>query len=192
MKPVPDSMTQYTDYNIIFGKESLHCGIVARQDKRLWVHIVGTECDLIEWTEPSKEDQGVGAPAIIKAPPVPLPNTGPYWQCSVCTFMNNKLDGQVNACGVCGSPNPSAPGAPATAPKFTVDDGFTYSGKNFKRPFDPYSEDPHPHPAETWIVAILGPLLNLIFPPDSDETKMVITFPILCTCILRAITTMYI
>ena len=172
MKPVPDSMTQYTDFNIIFGKESLHCGIVARQQKRLWVHIVGTECDLIEWTEPDKADQGVGAPLIIKDT-TPAPTQGPYWNCGVCTYLNNKLEGQVDACGVCGSPNPASATAAQAGPPLNTDNGFNYCGLKYNRAFDPYSEDPHPHPTETWIVSLLGPLLNTLFPPDSEESKMV-------------------
>jgi len=39
-------------YQALFGKESLQCGIVRRQEHRLWVHVVGTECDLQEVSNP--------------------------------------------------------------------------------------------------------------------------------------------
>jgi hypothetical protein len=40
LKPVPDSMVQYGDFEQLFGREALHCGIVARQQHRHWVHVV--------------------------------------------------------------------------------------------------------------------------------------------------------
>lgn len=48
LRPVPDSMTQMGDYDALFGKESMQCGVVKRQEHRLWVHVVGTDCDLME------------------------------------------------------------------------------------------------------------------------------------------------
>lgn len=62
MTPVPDSMTQFADYEALFGRESKLCGVVSQQQHRLWVHLVGTDCDLQEWDEPDPLDQGVGAP----------------------------------------------------------------------------------------------------------------------------------
>ena len=52
LKPVPDSMAQFADYQSLFGRETLHCGLVARQQHRTWVHVAGTACDLLEWDEP--------------------------------------------------------------------------------------------------------------------------------------------
>lgn len=68
LKPIPDSMSQFVDYETLFSKEALHCGLVARQSHRHWVHIVGTEYDLMEWDEYDPLDQGVGAPKIVTAP----------------------------------------------------------------------------------------------------------------------------
>lgn len=42
LKPIPDSMTQYSEYLTIFGKEPLHCGVVKKDEHRFWVHIVGS------------------------------------------------------------------------------------------------------------------------------------------------------
>jgi len=41
LRPVPDSMTQYADYEALFGRDSKQCGIVSKQAHRLWVHLVG-------------------------------------------------------------------------------------------------------------------------------------------------------
>ena len=43
---------QFNDYDSLFGREPLHCGIVKRQAHRVWVHLVGKEYDLLEWDEP--------------------------------------------------------------------------------------------------------------------------------------------
>ncbi|CAI5730000.1 unnamed protein product [Peronospora destructor] len=68
LKPVPDSMTQYADFNAIFGNKSLHCGLVSRQDHRLWVNIVGTDFQLVEWDDPTHEmGQGVGISVMSQA-----------------------------------------------------------------------------------------------------------------------------
>lgn len=60
LQPVPDSIAQFSDYQTLFRDKSLHCGIVARQSHRYWIHLVGTEYDLIEWDEPQPENQGWG------------------------------------------------------------------------------------------------------------------------------------
>ena len=62
LKPVPDSMSEFHDYEALFGRAPLHCGLVVRQTHRHWVHVVGTDYDLIEWDEPDPKDHGVGAP----------------------------------------------------------------------------------------------------------------------------------
>jgi hypothetical protein len=72
LKPIPDSMSQFTDFETLFCREALHCGLVKRQSHRHWVHIVGTEYDLVEWDEPAPLDQGVGAPKIVTAPESPV------------------------------------------------------------------------------------------------------------------------
>jgi hypothetical protein len=60
LKPVPDSMSQFTDFETLFSREALHCGLVSRPTHRHWVHIVGTEYDLIEWDPQEPLNQGVG------------------------------------------------------------------------------------------------------------------------------------
>lgn len=60
LKPVPDSISQFSDYQAMFRGDALHCGVVAKQQRRQWIHIVGTEYDLVEWDEPDAIDQGDG------------------------------------------------------------------------------------------------------------------------------------
>ncbi|CAJ1327073.1 unnamed protein product [Effrenium voratum] len=49
LKPLPDSMTRFEDFETIFGDASLQCGVVSRTRHRLWVHLVGKGFDLLEW-----------------------------------------------------------------------------------------------------------------------------------------------
>ena len=66
LKPVPDSMSHFTDFENILGKDALQCGLVSRHEHRHWVHLVGTPYDVIEWTAPpSVADQGVHHPFVI-------------------------------------------------------------------------------------------------------------------------------
>ena len=96
LRPVPDSMVQYNDYDSLFGREPLHCGIVRREAHRLWVHLVGKNCDLAEWDEPSKDDQGVGMPQkIVVESHQPL-----FWSCPACTMLNEG----GTSCNMCGTP----------------------------------------------------------------------------------------
>ncbi|EPY28090.1 hypothetical protein STCU_05306 [Strigomonas culicis] len=66
LKPVPDSMSHFTDFETVLGKEMLQCGLVNRHEHRHWVHIVGTVYDVVEWTAPpSLADQGAHSPLLI-------------------------------------------------------------------------------------------------------------------------------
>ncbi|KPA78926.1 hypothetical protein ABB37_05990 [Leptomonas pyrrhocoris] len=66
LKPVPDSMSHFTDFENILGKDALQCGLVSRHEHRHWVHLVGTPYDVIEWTAPpSVADQGVHHPFVV-------------------------------------------------------------------------------------------------------------------------------
>eukprot|EP00048_Salpingoeca_helianthica_P023358 m.23852 g.23852 ORF g.23852 m.23852 type:complete len:4219 (+) comp8583_c1_seq1:2019-14675(+) len=71
LRPVPDSMTQFQDYQSLFHGEAHHCGLVSRRAHRHWVHVVGTEYDLVEWDEPSPGDLGVGTPTAAPVAPPP-------------------------------------------------------------------------------------------------------------------------
>ncbi|KAG2527068.1 hypothetical protein JM18_003170 [Phytophthora kernoviae] len=187
LKPVPDSMTQYADFMAIFGNKSLHCGLVARQEHRLWVNIVGTDFQLVEWDDPTHEiDQGVGAPVVYEPGTTDSsdnPNENPqemkmYWECPACTCANFNGDNPNATCEVCGTPRvaraPPPPSGPSSndKPKQPGDDGFRYLGKIFSRPFDIYSEDEHPYGEEQWFVDLVGNALRLLYPPLPEDKKL--------------------
>lgn len=67
LKPVPDSMSHFSDYEVILGKELRQCGEVLRHQSRHWVQVVGTPYDLMEWTAPNIKDNecGEGCPRIM-------------------------------------------------------------------------------------------------------------------------------
>ncbi|TYZ50886.1 hypothetical protein PybrP1_007186 [[Pythium] brassicae (nom. inval.)] len=186
LKPVPDSMTQYGDFKAIFGNKSLHCGLVARQEHRLWVNIIGTDFELVEWDDPTAPvDQGVGAPAVFErgsetpdgdqAAPDELKM---YWECPACTCANFNGDNPNAVCDVCATPRfVRAPAPTETSSKDASDvDGYAYLGKTYSRAFDPYSEDEHPHADEQWVVDLVGGVLRLQYPPDPEDKKLPFTF----------------
>ncbi len=36
LKPLPESMTQYSDFKNLFGQEALQCGTIQREERRHW------------------------------------------------------------------------------------------------------------------------------------------------------------
>jgi thiol-disulfide isomerase/thioredoxin len=113
-KPVPDSMTQFPDFETLFGREAYHCGLVMRQEHRLWVHLIGTNYDLQEWDEPATDDQGVGVPHEPPPPPAERRVCTFFscgksldvdcWLCAACTAHNDTPPTPGCKCNVCGSP----------------------------------------------------------------------------------------
>ncbi|GBG26808.1 Hypothetical Protein FCC1311_030302 [Hondaea fermentalgiana] len=115
LKPLPDSMTHFNDFHTIFGKRQLHCGIVAQQQHRNWVHVVGTQYDLKLWDEPKDDDHGVECPKDVTsemeetaasggaggAPTAQSVRSGDRWACPICTFNNGP---DASACQMCGAP----------------------------------------------------------------------------------------
>ncbi|GMF19344.1 unnamed protein product [Phytophthora fragariaefolia] len=186
LKPVPDSMTQYADFMAVFGNKSLHCGLVARQEHRLWVNIVGTDYQLVEWDDPTHEiDQGVGSPVVYEPgtrgnsddPNENIQELKMYWECPACTCANFNGDNPNATCEVCGTPRVArAPPQPSRGTeeraKQPGDDGFRYLGKTFSRPFDIYSEKEHPYAEEQWFVDLIGNALRLKYPPVPDDKKL--------------------
>jgi thiol-disulfide isomerase/thioredoxin len=167
LRPVPDSMVQFNDYDSMFGKEPLHCGIVKRQKHRLWVHLVGKEYDLLEWDEPPPLEVGIGMPGTA-----PAGGNGsslpPYWTCAACTMFNqpDPQTGMARAnCGMCDSPRPPSKDL------FYAGTG----GTKHDREFDPYSEEPHPHASENWVLELLKPVILHYFPADKPmEYKLLL------------------
>ncbi|RMX67281.1 hypothetical protein DD238_002126 [Peronospora effusa] len=183
LKPVPDSMTQYADFIAIFGNKSLHCGLVARQEHRLWVSIVGTDFQLVEWDDPTLElDQGVGAPVMYE--PENVGNSSDqgdnsqdlkmYWECPACTSANFNGDDPNALCEVCATPRIAQLSRQKEEEKSEIpsDYGFRYLGEVFSRPFDIYAEKEHPHADEEWFVDLIGNTLRLMYPPVPDDKKM--------------------
>ncbi|KAF1319029.1 hypothetical protein FI667_g13369, partial [Globisporangium splendens] len=183
LKPVPDSMTQYADFKAIFGNKSLHCGLVARQEHRLWVNIIGSDFELVEWDDPTDPlDQGVGAPVLCK-PGTESENAEQeelkmYWECPACTCANFNGDNPNAVCDVCATPRVSRQPQPTQSgkPDESVGDGYAYLGKTFSRPFDPYSDKDHPYPDEDWFADFVGSVLRLQYPPDPEDKKLQFTF----------------
>ncbi|TDH74318.1 hypothetical protein CCR75_003035 [Bremia lactucae] len=182
LKPVPDSMTQHADFKIIFGSKSLHCGLVARQEHRLWVNIVNSNFQLVEWDDPPREiDQGVGAPVALASmsldnPCNNLQELKMYWECRACTCANFNGDNVNALCEVCGtrrveSTLPSKKDQESKANQ-SGDDGFLYLEQIFTRPFDIYSEEEHPHADEQWFVDLVGSTLRLLYPSEPDEKRL--------------------
>lgn len=186
LKPVPDSMTQYADFKAIFGSKSLHCGLVARQEHRLWVNIIGTDFELVEWDDPTDPiDQGVGAPVLyVRGTEMQAGDDSAseelkmYWECPACTCANFNGDKPNAVCDVCATPRVARVPPPSQADKKEEPGvpGYVYLGKTFSRPFDPYSEDDHPHPGEQWFVDLVGSVLRLQYPPDPEDKKLHFTF----------------
>lgn len=73
-----------------------------REEHRLWVHVVGTECDLIEWDEPDPEKQGVGMPQVVEKEVAAAPAQALFWVCGACSSWNEGGE----SCSVCQTPRP--------------------------------------------------------------------------------------
>lgn len=182
LKPVPDSMTQYADFKAIFGNRSLHCGLVSREEHRLWVNIVGTDFQLLEWDDPNEiNDQGVGCPQVyVPGTEVSAGNETEelkmYWECPACTCANFNGDNPTATCEVCGTPRVTrAPSPTSNEPSQPAETGFTYLGQIFSRVFDIYSEEEHPNVEEQWVVDLVGGALKLLYPPEPEDKKLPFT-----------------
>eukprot|EP01012_Entosiphon_sulcatum_P024255 TRINITY_DN29428_c0_g1_i1.p1 TRINITY_DN29428_c0_g1~~TRINITY_DN29428_c0_g1_i1.p1 ORF type:complete len:4234 (+),score=586.19 TRINITY_DN29428_c0_g1_i1:35-12736(+) len=178
LRPVPDSMTHFADFETILGKEALQCGLIGRTEHRHWVHIVGTEFDLIEWDSPSTKDMGVRAPRVASDSSVCMlcGEAGRCWLCATCTAANCGV-GDTPAgtpCKVCGTPRArEATQGQQEQPDF---DDVVFEGIRFNRPLDPYSVAPHPVDNERWAVDLLRPVLLSAYPNEGDM-KWKLLFP---------------
>jgi hypothetical protein len=202
LKPVPDSMSRFGDFEALFGRQTLHVGVVRRQEHRFWVHVVGTAFDLQEWDKPPHDEQGVGVPRALPADPDPVAAAaassaltsmclrcgaiGRCWACEACTYVHCSGNMAPTApCQMCGRPKggPQAaeqaqpqrrrrPGEEAEAPPAPPIERAEYNGVRFDRKFDPYSEAPHEHASEQWAVELLKPVLLAAYPPEPAESRM--------------------
>ncbi|KAG9413019.1 hypothetical protein AC1031_016040 [Aphanomyces cochlioides] len=174
LKPVPDSMIQYSDYRHEFGQEALHCGLIAHQTHRLWVHIIGTKYELMEWDEPT-DDQGLGMPAKYSRPK-PLEDTKMYWECPACTCANFNGDQPNARCEVCCSPKDAPQPAAQSGDASATDGGFIVQNTVYNRAVDPYSKEQHPEDSELWAVNLVREVLRALFPENHPTKKLPCTF----------------
>lgn len=185
-------MTQFVDYASIFGKQALHCGVVVKQEHRHWVHVVGSEYDLIEWDVPKYDTLGVGGPVstIPVKPPAneqqqqqrqqapTMPNVDSMQLMLLCSQGVEEARAREALIAVApgGADEAmmwlftgSAAGnhtdtAAATEPHIGVD----FDGVHFDRKVDPYSAEPWSVLEERWAVDILKPVIAAVFPPDDE------------------------
>eukprot|EP01061_Rhynchopus_euleeides_P007779 TRINITY_DN1682_c1_g1_i2.p1 TRINITY_DN1682_c1_g1~~TRINITY_DN1682_c1_g1_i2.p1 ORF type:complete len:3842 (+),score=1703.90 TRINITY_DN1682_c1_g1_i2:1018-11526(+) len=152
LRPVPDSMTQFPDYETIFGREPLHCGLIKRSQHRHWVHVVGTEYDLEEWDEPNPANLGAGFP-------YPLPRAG-----ETDEEVARRLQEQEDSDQQQPMFQMQKRRRQQDEPYIKIEDGVRYQGLNYTRPLDAYSEDPHDVPAEDWAVTIYRTVITTLCP----------------------------
>eukprot|EP01062_Namystynia_karyoxenos_P081246 TRINITY_DN888_c0_g3_i1.p1 TRINITY_DN888_c0_g3~~TRINITY_DN888_c0_g3_i1.p1 ORF type:complete len:5328 (+),score=1998.63 TRINITY_DN888_c0_g3_i1:108-15986(+) len=63
--PVPDDFAEFADFQDLFGRDSLQCYFSHVHENRTWINLVGLRYDLMRWTEPPVEEQGVGEPKPV-------------------------------------------------------------------------------------------------------------------------------
>lgn len=158
LKPIPDSMVQYGDYHTVFGKDSFHCSIVSQQANRLWVNVVGTDYELMEWNElhPESAFIGIGQPSKIE---VEKSSPQMYWQCPACTSPNLNGDQPNPTCEVCQTAR-DAEGSLEAPPA-----GHQFDGAIYDRIYDPYGNVELGE--EQWIHNLLSPIIKILF---SEQT----------------------
>ncbi|CAK8987682.1 Uncharacterized protein (Fragment) [Durusdinium trenchii] len=188
LKPLPDSMTRFEDFETIFGDASLQCGVVCRTQHRLWVHLVGRSFDLMEWSPSplAAFKQGAGGPqeAPSSARCGRCGQSNGCWQCERCTMINCKLETSADSCVACGGPSPggeeSGPplgpmgfGRGARRPKVQPVTEGVFLGERFSRPLDLYADEgPSLPDPESWLLDVLVPVLLELFPSDPEDRRL--------------------
>ena len=167
LRPVPDSMTQFPDYETIFGREPLHCGVIRRAKHRQWVHIVGTEYDLEEWDEPHPSKLGTGFP-------YPLPRVGETDE-QVAKRLQEQENSEVGKPVVFWNNQKRRRGD--DEPYVQMDDGVRYEGRHYTRPLDAYADSPHDVPAEDWAVSIYRKVIQTVCPQPAAVLKFPFFLP---------------
>jgi hypothetical protein len=170
IKPVPDSMTAFEDFELVFGREALQCAWKFCHAHRNWVEVIGEAHELMEWDAPDPLDQGVGVPR-------PYPAQVRTRAFSFFSFAHDSLVSSPTSLSCCrrlvaGVPRP----CPAQAGSERVP--ITYDGVEFGRPYPYYFvEDekeppPPPHEHERWVVEALTPVLEAVYPKDPPDGKL--------------------
>ncbi|KAH3756032.1 nxn protein [Pelomyxa schiedti] len=183
LRPVPDSMTQFSDFETLFGREALHCGMVARSNHRLWVHIVGTDYDLQQWDVAGTGDQGTGCPmpasGIASDVCEICGRTGRCWKCPTCTVSNcgTSMD-PGTPCSVCGTPKSGGSSSQNENENETSEGGdeeeeiphlppIRYNSVLYNRVWDHTTAaqpPPETPPTEQWFGFVLAPILRTLGP----------------------------
>lgn len=171
LRPVPDSMAQFNDFDALFGRTPMHCGLVKRQQHRHWIHLVGKSMDLVEWDAPPKDgtEMGVNAPRVMKKS---VSNT---WNCPACTFRNTGGD----ACNVCGTPKQQqqqrrGQQQQQQEKKKSPPDPVIFEGVRYDRIFDPYSKKSHDVVEESWAIDTLCSIIKYVYPPPMKKMPFVL------------------
>lgn len=131
---------------MIFGKEPLQCATRGLNEHCKWVSIIGHKNELLEWTRPDWQDQGIGAP---RPPP--------------SHFLQSSAGGEGGGGGeVEGEPIMNNGGG-----------GVSYLNRVFSRRYEHYGREedsPPPKyvPSEMWVERILNPVLEALFPPKEQ------------------------
>jgi hypothetical protein len=126
LKPVPDSMTQFLDFKVLWDRPQFQCGLVRRDENRHWVNLMDLPYELQEWSAEDMVDQGVYCPVHSKGASEEKDDPG-------------KVD---------------------------------FIGVEYSRPFDLYSDIPHPEVNERWATEFLRPILLHLFPKGDPEKMM--------------------
>eukprot|EP00516_Mucochytrium_quahogii_P008420 CAMPEP_0203758104 /NCGR_PEP_ID=MMETSP0098-20131031/10854_1 /ASSEMBLY_ACC=CAM_ASM_000208 /TAXON_ID=96639 /ORGANISM=" , Strain NY0313808BC1" /LENGTH=3866 /DNA_ID=CAMNT_0050650355 /DNA_START=244 /DNA_END=11840 /DNA_ORIENTATION=- len=184
LKPLPDSMTHFNDFHAIFGKQQLHCGVVAYQQHRKWVHVVGTPYDLLLWDEPQDDDQGLEVPRELQVEEESSNmdvDESNFWNCQACTYRNRSSN--QGSCEMCGTPKVGA--TPPRPPQQQQQGGeqedkspkaIEYNGVRYDRHLDPFSKESlESFPEEErWVLELLVPALRGHF-KDQMPWKVLLT-----------------
>ena len=154
--PVPDSMSSFGDFELIFGKEPLQCATKGLNLHCKWVSIIGHKNELMEWDRPEWDNQGVGAPG---PPPSRL----------------NLPEGGGGA-----GPPEAAGGAGGGGGVNYLNQLFSRKYEFYGREED--SPSPPYVPTELWIDDILTPVLEALFPPKVTPRDLRASNT-LCVCV---------
>jgi thiol-disulfide isomerase/thioredoxin len=171
LRPVPDSMSHFPDYEAIVGKDILQCGLVARHENRHWVHIVGTVYDLCEWTAPNALDQGVHAP-VSASQGTACSQCGVIGAgCWACERCHSVICGHMPPFCQCRTRKPETP----ETEEEPIGEA-TYRGVLYNRPFSINDEAPWPVKGERWVVAAASKVFKTAY-SQPGELKYVLIMP---------------
>jgi thiol-disulfide isomerase/thioredoxin len=161
LKSVPDTMASYDDYKYILGNDVNQCGRVRRSKNMHWVHVVGTQYDLVEWTPPDPMNQGLNCPQTISAPPCEICGLkGQCWSCKTPS-CRGAIVCSSSRCGVCRAPKSQSESAEAISQAW-------FQGVEYCREINVYDEIAWPVIEERWAVDMIRSVFKLHFPQEGE------------------------